>query len=148
MFSVVALPTLAQPEITATNTLTLAAARQIALQRNWDLLAAKTGLDAARAQWLVAKEFPNPTFSISSAKIGSHENATPTGNGLWSRSYDTIFAVNQLLEIGGKRADRQASARAGVAGAQARFEDARRVLAQGVTKAYVCLLYTSDAADE
>ena len=146
VFSVVAMPTLAQPEITATNTLTLAAARQIALQRNWDLLAAKTGLDAARAQWLVAKEFPNPTFSISSAKIGSHENATPTGNGLWSRSYDTIFAVNQLLEIGGKRADRQASARAGVAGAQARFEDARRVLAQGVTKAYVAALLAGENA--
>ena len=131
---------LAQSEIASTNTLSLADAKRCAFERNWDLLAAKSGVDAATAQLLAAKEFPNPTFSYSSAKIGSRENATTIGNGLWSRSYDTIFAVNQLIEIGGKRQARRLSAKAGVAGARARFYDARRLLDQGVTKAYVAAL--------
>src|ERR1017187_1573522 len=77
---------LAQNDYAATNTLSLTEARNIAFERNWDLLAAKSGMDAATASLLVAKEFPNPTFSYSTAKIGSHENSTSIGNGLWSRS--------------------------------------------------------------
>jgi cobalt-zinc-cadmium efflux system outer membrane protein len=126
--------------------LTLADAKHLAFERNWDLLAAKSGMDAATAQLLVAKEFPNPTFSYSTAKIGSHENSTPVGNGLWSRSYDTIFAVNQLIEIGGKRHDRKVSAQAGITSAQARFYDVRRLLDQGVTKAYVAALLAGENA--
>jgi cobalt-zinc-cadmium efflux system outer membrane protein len=118
----------------------------VALERNWDLLAAKSGVDSATAQMLVAKEFPNPTFSYSTARIGSYDNSTPEGNGLWSRSYDSIFAVNQLIEIGGKRHDRKASAEAGIKGAQARFCDARRLLDQGVTKAYVAALLAGENA--
>jgi cobalt-zinc-cadmium efflux system outer membrane protein len=130
--------------LAGTNGLSLAEARRMAFERNWDLLAARGGLDAAQAQLLVAKEFPNPTFSYSTAKIGSHADSTSLGNGLGSRSYDTIFALNELIEIGGKRQDRQVSARAGVAGAQARFEDARRLLDQGVTKAYLAALLAGE----
>jgi cobalt-zinc-cadmium efflux system outer membrane protein len=68
------------------------------------------------------------------------------GNGLSSRSYDTIFAINQLIEIGGKRHDRKLSAQAGVAGARARFYDARRLLDQGVTKTYVAALLAGENA--
>jgi outer membrane protein TolC len=137
---------LAQAGLAETNTLSLAQARQAAFERNWDLLAAKSGLDAAQAQLLVAKEFPNPTFSYSTAKIGPHEGGTLLGNGLGDRSYDTIFAVNQLIEIGGKRHDRKASAQAGVSGARARFYDARRLLDQGVTKAYLAALLAGENA--
>ena len=126
--------------------LSLADAKRTAFERNWDLLAAKSGVDAATAQLLIAKEFPNPTFSYSTAKIGSQEGGTSLGNGLWSRSYDTIFAVNQLIEIGGKRRDRKTSAQAGITGAQARFYDARRLLDQGVTKAYVAALLAGENA--
>ncbi len=48
--------------------------------------------------------------------------------------------VNQLVEIAGKRGDRQMAARAGIIGAKARFYDAKRTLDQGVTKAYVAAL--------
>jgi len=133
-------------DLPVTNTLSLPEARRLAFERNWDLLAAQSGVDAATAQLLIAKEFPNPTFSYSTAKIGSHENSSPTGNGLWSRSYDTIFAVNQLIEIGGKRRDRKISAEAGITGARARFYDARRLLEQGVTKAYVAALLAGENA--
>jgi cobalt-zinc-cadmium efflux system outer membrane protein len=124
----------------------LAEATQQAFERNWDLLAAKSGLDSASAQLLVAKEFPNPTFSYSTARIADYGNSTPVGNGLWSRNYDTIFAVSQLIEIGGKRRDRKVSAEAGLRGARARFGDARRVLAQGVTKAYIAALLAGENA--
>lgn len=120
--------------------LSLSDAKQIALQRNWDLLSARSGVDAATAQLIVAKEFPNPTASLSVANFATHNIATSEGNGIWHRSYDTVAAVSQLIEIGGKRHDRQAAARAGVRGARARFFDAKRTLDQGVTKAYVAAL--------
>ena len=125
-------------------TLSLPQARETALERNWDLLAAKSGIDAASAQLIVSKEFPNPTASWSTARIGTHENSSVLGNSLWERNYDTIFAINQLIEIAGKRRDRQTAARAGVVGAKARFYDARRTLDQGVTKAYVAALLAEE----
>jgi cobalt-zinc-cadmium efflux system outer membrane protein len=125
-------------------TLSLAQAKEIAFEKNWDLLAAKSGIDAATAQLIVAKEFPNPTASLSTAYIGSYHNATVEGNSLWQRNYDTIFAVNQLIEIAGKRRDRQVAARAGILGAKARFYDAKRTLDQGVTKAYIAALLAED----
>ena len=121
-------------------------AKEAALERNWDLLAAKSGIDAAAAQLIVSKEIPNPTASWSTAKIGTHDASTVLGNGLWERSYDTIFAVNQLIEIGGKRRHRQEAARAGVLGARARFYDAKRTLDQGVTKAYIAALLAGENA--
>lgn len=119
---------------------TLAQAREISFEKNWDLLAAKSGIDAAAAQLIVAKEFPNPTLSLSLANFATHNIATIEGNSFSQRSYDSIAAVSQLIEIGGKRHDRQAAARAGARSARARFYDAKRTLDQGVTKAYVAAL--------
>jgi outer membrane protein, heavy metal efflux system len=139
-------PAAPAPE-SAPKRLSLAAAQRAAFERNWDLLAAKSGIDAATAQVLVTKEFPNPTLSWTTSKIDpGGNNGTTEGNGFWDRSYDTVMAVNQLLEVGGKRRDRQASARAGVAGARARFHEARRALDQGVTKAYVAALLAEENA--
>jgi outer membrane protein, heavy metal efflux system len=124
--------------------LSLLEAKRSAFERNWDLLASKSGVDIATAQLLVAKEFPNPSLSLSTMKIDTHGNSTSLGNSFWNRSYDTIAAVSQLVEIGGKRSSRQASGRAGVTGARARFYDARRSLNQGVTKAYVAALLADE----
>lgn len=126
--------------------ISLADAKRISFQSNWDLLAAKSGIDAAQAQLIVAREFPNPTASFSTARIGDRENATTMGNGVAERNYDTIASVSQLIEIGGKRRDRQTAARAGVAGARAAFLDARRLLDQGLTKAYVAALLAGENA--
>lgn len=128
--------------------LTLGAAKRIAYQRNWDLLAAQAGVDLAVAQKIVAHEFPNPTFSYSTQKINTdtHPSGTPAGNTLWNRNYDTIFAVNQLYEIGGKRTSRQLSAAAGIKAAEASFRDARRTLDLGVSKAYIAVLLADGLA--
>ena len=119
--------------------LTLPQALQTAFERNWDLLAAAAGVDAATAQKIITREFPNPTLSLSTFKINvdNHPSSTTEGNGFWDRSYDTIFAINQLFEIGGKRRNRKASAQAGYEAAKAQLFDARRVLDVAVTKAYV-----------
>ena len=118
--------------------LSLAKAQQLALERNWDLLAAAAGVDAATAQKIVSHEFPNPTFSWATTLINvdNHPSSTSSGNGLWDRSYDTVFAVNQLFEIGGKRRNRQRSAQAGYEEAKAQFLDAKRTLDLGVAKSY------------
>jgi hypothetical protein len=70
-------------EATATNAVTggpvvlsLAGAKKISFQRNWDLPAAKSGIDAAQAQLSVAKEYPNPTTSVPTASIGDRESGT------------------------------------------------------------------------
>jgi len=129
-----------------TNTITLAAAKQIAFQRNWSLLAAQSGVDAATAQVIIAREFPNPTVSLSTFKLGAQEAGTSLGNGVWDRNYDSLAALSQFIEIGGKRRDRQLAARAGVLSAKARFCDAKRTLDQGVTKAYVAALLAGENA--
>ena len=119
--------------------LSLADAQRMAFEKNWDLLAAAAGVDAATAQKIVAHEFPNPTLSLYSSLINvdNHPSGTSEGNGVWERSYDTIFAINQLFEIGGKRRNRKASAQAGFEGAKAQLFDARRTLDVAVAKAYV-----------
>src|ERR1051326_8518592 len=124
------------PALKQTNAiLTLANAKQISFQRNWDLLASRSDVDIATAQRIVAREYPNPTLSYSTTKV-SVDNHT-TGSDYWSHNYDTIAAINQLFEIGGKRSSRKASAAAGFKAAEARLQDARRVLDLAVTKAYV-----------
>src|ERR1035441_2295630 len=119
--------------------LSLADAQRLAFERNWDLLAAAAGVDAATAQKIVARQFPNPTVSQYSSLINvdGHPSSTTDGNGVWDRSYDTIFAINQLFEIGGKRRSRKLSAQAGFEGAKAQLFDARRTLDLAVAKAYV-----------
>ena len=119
--------------------LSLAEAQRIAVERNWDLLAAAAGVDAATAQRIVAKEFPNPSFAFSTTywNVDNHPNSTSMGNTLWDRSYDTVFAITQLFEIGGKRHNRQRSAEAGFEAAKAQFLDAKRTLDLAVARAYV-----------
>jgi len=118
--------------------LTLADAKRLTFQNNWDLLAARSDVDLATAQRIVARQFPNPTLTLSTEQIDvDNHPASTTRNDLWGRSYDTTVAINQLFEVGGKRANRKASATAGFKAAEARLNDARRVLEVAVTKAYV-----------
>ena len=128
--------TSATPIITSAPAVSLADAQRMAFERNWDLLAAAAGVEAATAQKIVARQFPNPTLSqyTSLINVDNHPSSTVMGNSLWDRSYDTIFAINQLFEIGGKRRSRKASAQAGFEGAKAQFFDARRTLDLAVAR--------------
>jgi outer membrane protein, heavy metal efflux system len=130
----------------APGAVTLADSKRIAFERNWDLLAAKSDVDVNVAHEVAAHEFPNPTLAWSTAKIPVDGTSAGTqhGNGLWERSYDTVVAVNQLLEIGGKRSARKDAAGAGREAAKAQFADAARLLEEAVTKAYVGALAAED----
>ncbi len=119
----------AQDEVTP-KSLSIAEARRISFERNWDLLAAKANVDLATAQKIIAREFPNPSLAWSTQKINL---GPPAGT-------DTIAALNQLIEIGGKRGIRQASANAGIEAARASLLDTKRLLDLGVGKAYVAVL--------
>jgi cobalt-zinc-cadmium efflux system outer membrane protein len=136
----------AQSVANTVQTLSLADAKQFAFERNWTLLAAKSSVDAATAQLIIAKEFPNPVASLSTYKIGEQTAGTALGNGIWERNYDSYVAVSQFFEIAGKRHNRQLAAKEGVLGAKARFFDAKRLLDQGVTKAYVAALLAGENA--
>jgi len=121
--------------------LTLVAAEQLALQRNADQAVAQAQVEVAAAQLRSAREFPNPSlnFSVSRINSSSTESQPSRGNGFWNRSYDSIVALNQLVEIG-KRSPRRESARAGYRAAEAQRDDVRRLLIKAVAAAYVAAL--------
>jgi cobalt-zinc-cadmium efflux system outer membrane protein len=128
--------------------LTLADAQRLAVQRNLDFRIAGIQVDAALAQLKVAREFPNPTLGLSTAKISTDgvPEETSLGNGLLDRSYDSIVSLNQLFLIG-KRGLMRDAATAGVHSAEYQLEDARRLLLQAVTQAYAAALAANKQAD-
>ena len=128
---------------------TLAEALLLARQINPDLLAARADLETARAQVTTARALPNPVLSYSTTKIPTDGTPADTiyGNDFYSRSYDTVVAATQLVEIGGKRSSRRSSADEGVAAASARLADAFRLLDASVVKAYVAAAVAARTAD-
>jgi cobalt-zinc-cadmium efflux system outer membrane protein len=128
--------------------LTLAEAQRLALERNTDFRVAEAQVAAALAQLRVAREFPNPTLALSTAKISTDgvPESTALGNGLLARSYDSIASLSQLFVVG-KRGLIQDAAKAGVRSAEFQRDDARRLLLQGVTQAYAAALAALRQAD-
>ncbi|HTI69264.1 MAG TPA: TolC family protein [Candidatus Limnocylindria bacterium] len=138
----------ADTTVRADDPLSLKDALETAYLHNWDLLAAKAQVNLADAQRIVSREFPNPILagSVSKINVNGQPAHTVDGNGFGDRSYDTIVAVNQLVEIGGKRQNRRESAVAGFEAAKARFAEARRQLDLGVAKAYVGVLLAEETS--
>jgi cobalt-zinc-cadmium efflux system outer membrane protein len=128
--------------------LTLAQARRLALERNADFRVARAQVDAALAQLRVAREFPNPTLGLSTAKISTDgtPEGTALGNSLLNRSYDSIASLSQLFVVGKRGLERDA-AKAGVSAAEYLRDDARRLLLQSVTQAYAAAVAASRQAD-
>ncbi len=127
--------------------LTLADARRLALQRNDDFRVAQIQVAAALAQLRAAREFPNPTLGLSTTKINTDNqgDATFLGNGYLDRSYDSIASLSQLFLVA-KRGLIQDAAAAGVRSAESQRDDARRLLVQAVTQAYVAALDAQEQA--
>ncbi len=127
---------------------TLAEAVALARESNPDLLAARADLEGARALRDQAVALPNPVLSYLTAKIPTDGTPAGTvhGNGFYDRTYDTIVSAGQLVEIGGKRSNRRASADAGIAGADARLADAGRLLDAAVVKTYVAAAVAEKSA--
>jgi len=128
--------------------LTLGEAQRLALERNADFRVAQTQVDAALAQLKIAREFPNPTLGLSTAKISTDgtPEGTALGNSLLNRSYDSIASLSQLFLVGKRGLMRDAAA-AGVHSAEFLRDDARRLLLQAVTQAYAAALAAQREAD-
>ena len=128
--------------------LSLADAQRMALQRNADFRIAQSAVQAALGQLKAAREYPNPTLSLSTSKISTDgtPESTVLGNGLLSRSYDSIVSLSQLLPVGKRGLQRDAAA-AGVHQAEFARDDARRLLLQAVTQAYAAALAAAAQAD-
>lgn len=166
--AVVATEVAEQPADPPFSSLSLTEAQRIGLQHNWDLLAAKSSINMAEAERIIARQIPNPevSFGVSNINVDGQSNATekPLGSGqvaledtagpaipstrndFWHRSYETTMAVTQVIELGGKRRFRMKAGQAGKEQAEALFLDAQRLFANGVLKAYGDVLLADENA--
>lgn len=109
------------------------------LQQNTELLLAKTALDAAEAEVMIARQFDNPSLSFSVAGLGN----TPDwegGKGYWDKPYEHEVAISQLIETAGKRQLRIESAQLAYEAEQLLFRDLLRLLTQELRTHYYDLV--------
>jgi len=141
------IPALAAAEPAGPPALTLEEARRVALRQNADFRVAQIQVDAALAQLRIAREFPNPTLGLSTAKISTDgtPEGTPLGNGLFNRAYDSIASLSQLFQVA-KRGLLRDAATAGVHAAEFQRADAQRLLIQAVTQDYAAALAEHEQA--
>lgn len=125
--------------------MTLDAAIAAALVGNRDLISAGDGVAAALAGRVAAGERPNPTFSASLAKANLPLFTDDQHSGrVWDRTYDWIFSLQQLVELGGKRNQRVASAEASLRTSALRRLDSERLIRSATAQAYVSALATAE----
>lgn len=120
----------AEPE--TGRSITLSECRAIALARNPGIVAAQSGLDAARGAYRQSRAFPNPELVVEAEDFGG--DFSP-----WSQS-QTTFAISQRLELPSKRAARMEAGRWGMVAAAEDLERARRDLLAGVERRFLLLL--------
>src|SRR5712691_11534844 len=107
--------------------LTLEAAEQLLLQHNLAVVAARYGVDNARAQRLIASVRPNPTLTLGAEAFdlkapGRHlfSNSDSASNRLYT------VRIDQVFERGNKRALRTAAAEFQIQAAEAQVFDTLR----------------------
>ncbi|MCO6418967.1 TolC family protein [Siccirubricoccus sp. KC 17139] len=112
----------------AARPLTLSEAEAQLLERNLVLVAARRGVDAARAQRLVASALPPPQVSVGNT-IGQFvetERGATRGARLFSPSNNIAVGLSVLIERGGKRELRTRVAEAQIGQAEALVLDTLR----------------------
>lgn len=115
-----------------------------AIEHNHDLIAAGDGVAAALAIRISAAEIQNPTLSASLSKVPMNAGSSVNQGALWVRTYDWVFQLQQLVELGGKRGKRRDSAVFGLRVADEQRRDAERTLHAAVALAYVQVLAAED----
>src|SRR6266567_5845789 len=117
----------ALPQVEVPRQLTLETAEQLFVQNNLAVIAARYGVDNARAQRLIASVRPNPTLTLGAEAFdlrapGRHlfSNSASASNRLYTVRLDQVF------ERGNKRALRTAAAEFQVQVAEAQVFDTLR----------------------
>ena len=111
-----------------TPALTLTLAEQMLVERNLVVLAARRGVDLARAQRLVANQLPPPTVSIGNTAAQFNETARDTFAGARGLGPQNNFnaSLTVVVERGGKRGLRTRLADENISVAEAQVMDALR----------------------
>jgi len=109
--------------------LSLDEALALFLRSNFDILAAKYGVEASRAQQITAALLPNPMLSVG--LFSSFTQGCTAG-----RCGAVMPQVSQLFLVAGKRGFRIESAELGTAASDAQFEDTIRQLSFTVSDTY------------
>ncbi len=118
---------LAQPTVEVPRQLTLERAEEIMLQNNLAIIAARYGVDIARAQRLTASVRPNPTLTLGAEQFNFNNpgrNLTTDNPTASQRTY--TFRIDQLVERGHKRTLRTEAAEFQVQAAEAQVLDTIR----------------------
>lgn len=120
--------------------LSLAEAVRLAEQSHPSLAAAGARVEAAAAGLAAARERPNPVLAFSA------EGYRPWA-GTSADEMETVLAVSQEIETGGRRRLRSEAAAAGVAANRAGASDSRRQVRLEVERAYFRLVLARSEAD-
>jgi len=118
--------------------LSLAQAKQYAVAANRDLIVARRLVEGAQADAITAGQRPNSNFSINTSAINPSKGIG--SGGLWDKTTDTIFRVDQLVERGNKRAIRIAAAQESIEASRAELADTTRRTQNAIAAAYFDLL--------
>jgi outer membrane protein TolC len=118
-------------------TLTLAEAERRLLENNLAVVAARRGVDAARAQRLVASSPPAPMVSVGNSFAQFNQTTRgPQGARFLSPVNNVTVGLSVLIERGGKRTLRTRLAEEQVGVAEAQVLDALRIQLFAVRQAY------------
>jgi outer membrane protein, heavy metal efflux system len=128
-------------EPTVPSKLSLSQAVATALDRNPTLAAVRSDVDIAAADRLNASRRLNPALTFDSAGYSLSQRDLPA----FFNNQELTVRVDQEIELAGRRRLRTATAQAAVDAADARVENARRLLTLDVQRAYFqAVLATAD----
>lgn len=132
--------------------LTVSSAKSFMLDNNITIIAARAGVDAARAQTVIAAYWQNPTLSLAAEQFDLRDPRAHLGsdsNEAANRTY-TVH-IDQLIETGGKRSRRVEGAELQRMAAEAQVVDAARQARFAVEQAFYSVLLAREnlsVADE
>ncbi|MFO1418109.1 MAG: TolC family protein [Methylotetracoccus sp.] len=108
--------------------------------RSLELLSAAYGLDATRAEQIVAAAIPNPELNLYSQEIAPQYPDSSIGPAIYAN-------LQQLIETAGKRRLRMESSELGTRAAENELLDTARTLTQWVRRAFFGLLLAQKNAE-
>jgi cobalt-zinc-cadmium efflux system outer membrane protein len=109
------------------------------MQQNLALMAAKSQVDMATAQVVIAKELTNPTVSLSVAGLGDTKD-WEGGNSYWDKPFNNNLSISQLIETAGKRQLRIEGADIGLSAQSLLFTDLVRSLKRDLLNTYYAVV--------
>lgn len=118
--------------------MTLAEAEARLVAQNLAVVAARRGVDAARAQRLVASSLPPPSVSIGNTfgQVGE-QNGQLTGWRAYGFGNNVTLGITALIELGGKRELRTRAAEEQIGAAEAAVLDALRTQVYQLRQAFI-----------